>query len=151
MSTIVSGYIDKDGSILSGSGFRVSRVSTGRYTVNFESAFPRTPACVVTQVFPQDFTNNGKSSTMPSSPTLKTASFSMPLAVVLVLTQTEPFHSLPSSEMHEARLSWNRTFARFCHLHDCVLRLSPLCLSWWNRKPCIYNVLKKRNTRCSKS
>ena len=60
MTTIVCGYIDKDGSILSGSGFRVNRVTTGRYTVSFDSPFSAAPACVVTQVYPQDFTRNGK-------------------------------------------------------------------------------------------
>ena len=58
-TTTIGGYIDTDGSILSGSDFTVIRQSRGKYLVTFHTAFSAKPAIVVTQVYPKSFSSNG--------------------------------------------------------------------------------------------
>jgi hypothetical protein len=49
MTTIVSGIVNKDGSIQSGSGFTTVKENTGLYQIIFKQAFASAPAVVTTQ------------------------------------------------------------------------------------------------------
>ena len=62
---IIYGYVNSDGSILQGSGFKVVQDDTGVYTVMFDQAsdgsdiFNDTPAVSVTQVYTGDMSYGG--------------------------------------------------------------------------------------------
>ncbi|MFJ5304093.1 hypothetical protein [Streptomyces sp. NPDC088350] len=58
-SVSVWGIVAKDGSILSGTGFKVDRVGTGVYTVLFDRTFVGVPSVVTTQVYPNDTSSTG--------------------------------------------------------------------------------------------
>ncbi|WP_017718387.1 hypothetical protein [Kamptonema formosum] len=58
---IIRGAVRPSGGIDSGSGFTVSKVSTGVYDINFTASFSAKPTVVVTQHYPDadDFTSTG--------------------------------------------------------------------------------------------
>lgn len=53
---IVAGTVDADAKIKNGSGFSVSRTSTGHYQVSFRPAFHNVSGASVTQVYPEGST-----------------------------------------------------------------------------------------------
>ncbi len=57
--TIIHGIVKDDGTILNGSGFKVTHDQKGLYTVFFNTAFNDTPSVVATQVHPNDINSYG--------------------------------------------------------------------------------------------
>ncbi len=43
---IIAGYIDKDGSVISGEGFTISRTNKGRYTITFSTQYTNPPVVI---------------------------------------------------------------------------------------------------------
>ncbi|MFO0575921.1 MAG: LamG-like jellyroll fold domain-containing protein [Polyangia bacterium] len=56
---IVRGTVNSNGTVLRGSGFSVSRASTGLYDITFLTAFANPPTVVTTQLYPNDVANGG--------------------------------------------------------------------------------------------
>ena len=61
-TTIVTGFIARDGSKISGDGdYDVVKANRGLYNIVFRPPFAVTPVVVATQVFPNDVNNQGGS------------------------------------------------------------------------------------------
>ena len=57
--TTIWGNVKADGTILSGTGYRVEKIEKGLYTVIFDDGFNAMPGVSVTEVWPGDITSHG--------------------------------------------------------------------------------------------
>ena len=57
--TTIWGNVKADGTVLSGSGYRVEKIDTGLYTVIFNTSFNAMPGVSVTEIWPQDINSHG--------------------------------------------------------------------------------------------